>query len=81
MLKDIEKTERGFEIIHFEDYNGTECSLLQSSLAHYEPPGASAIWLGANSERMHLTLDQVKELVILLQNWLNHGTFARKDTP
>ena len=38
-----EKTNRGFEIIKFRDYNDEHCSLQQSSLATEE-----AIWLGVD---------------------------------
>lgn len=44
----IKRTNRGFELIEFHDYYGAKCSLQQSSLAIYEKPGASAIWLGVD---------------------------------
>ncbi len=64
----IEKTGNGFEIIEFDDKYDKECSLQQSSLAEFETPGTSAIWLGINgsSSRMHLDLEQTKELVEVL---------------
>lgn len=40
------RTERGFPEVEFEDSYGTKCSLQASSLAKYETPGTSAIWLG-----------------------------------
>ena len=41
-------TSRSFEIICFRDRYGTPCSLQQSSLADFEPPGSSGIWLGVD---------------------------------
>ena len=45
-LGETKKTGRGFEIINFADRYGISCSLQASSLAEYEKPGTSAIWLG-----------------------------------
>lgn len=45
-LGPVGATGRGFEKITFRDFNGTECSLQQSSAAVYEQPGSSAVWLG-----------------------------------
>lgn len=72
---EIKTTERGFELVEFEDYYGQHCSLQQSSLALYEQPGASAIWFGVGSARMHLSLEQVKALLPLLNNWVEGGSF------
>lgn len=86
-LGKIEKTERGFEFIEFDDYYGAACSLQQSSIAIREISGASAIWLGLDPcengfplndpkyTRMHLSYDQVRALVHSLNNWLEYGTF------
>ena len=73
---EVRYTERGFEIIDFTDEYGEKCSLQQSSLAIYEPPGTSAIWFGVNEKRMHLTIDQVKELLPYLQSWVENGSFG-----
>ena len=79
MLGKVKRTSRGFQYIPFFDHNGQGCSLQQSSLAMYEPPGTSAIWIGVDenepSNRMHLTLDMVKKLVAVLQNWIDTGYF------
>ncbi len=77
-LKKVEKTERGFEVIEFEDCYSEKCTLQQSSLAEFEPPGTSAIWLGVNGlgNRMHLNLEQVKELVEVLNRWIANGSFG-----
>ena len=47
-LGPTEKTSRGFEIIKFEDRYSAKCSLQQSSLAEFEQPGTSAVWLGVD---------------------------------
>ena len=75
MLGDITTTERGFQIIDFKDRYGFECSLQQSSLAEYEPPGTSAVWLGVGNDRMHLDIKLVEKLIGNLQNWLDNGKF------
>ena len=71
----IEETSRGFEVICFEDKNGSECSLQQSSLSFYEQPGSSAIWFGREENRMHITDEQLKEILPHLQAWLKNGSF------
>lgn len=60
-LGNVEKTERGFAFINFTDRYGALCSLQQSSLADYEPPGTSAVWLGVeNPEPKILAADAAK---------------------
>ena len=76
MLGQIRQTSRGFEIVDFVDRYGEVCSLQQSSLAENSEPGTSAIWLGVNDHRMHLTRDQVSELIAMLQSWINTGSFS-----
>lgn len=83
----VKKTARNFEIIEFKDYYGCDCSLQQSSLAKYEQPGSSAVWLGCDknarhsvtgeemSPRMHLDRKLVRQLVTRLQHWLKNGSF------
>lgn len=82
-----ETTSRGFEFIEFVDHNGEPCSLQQSSLAEFEQPGTSAIWLGCEKNaapvdghemapRMHLTYEQVTALVEHLQAWLDTGSLG-----
>lgn len=93
LLGNVARTSRGFEIVSFLDHYGQECSLQQSSLAHYPQPGTSAVWLGANenakphpitgeelSNRMHLTRSQVQALVGALQRWLDTGSFGPPKT-
>ena len=74
----VERTPRNFQIILFKDYNSEFCSLQQSSLALYEPPGTSAIWLGVGDKRMHLNLERVKSLIGLLQHWVDEGEFPEE---
>lgn len=83
MLGDVKHTNRGYQYILFADYNGRDCSLQQSSMAMYEQPGSSAIWLGLESEgecssRMHLSLETVVELVAVLQNWIATGALYQE---
>ena len=115
-LGKVEHTIRGFELVKFKDYYDHECSLQQSSLALFEQPGTSAIWLGIDdanpqimksdalrfgikvegevsgwmpftipeevqlSTRMHLSLEQVRALIPLLQAWVDNGSFAPTPT-
>lgn len=83
----VTQTVRGFELIDFVDRYGEACSLQQSSLAIYEQPGASAVWLGCDHEtihektgercgaRMHLDREKVAALIPHLQAWLKTGSF------
>jgi hypothetical protein len=48
LLGAVEPTSRGFERIDFKDHYGVECSLQASSIAIYDKPGTSALWLGCN---------------------------------
>lgn len=78
----IGKTNRGFELIEFKDRYGSNCSLQQSSLADTEPPGSSAIWFGTeDGSRMHLNYDLLIDLMPILQNWLNNGSFEDNPPP
>ena len=89
---EVKYTERGFEIIEFNDRYGERCTLQKSSLATED-----AIWFGINDvrvkrlipgqgwqdvtlppgsevfSRMHLTQDQVKELLPHLQRFAETG--------
>lgn len=51
LLGAVGRTQRGFEIIEFTDRYGEKCSLQASSLAEYEKPGTSAVWLGVADAR------------------------------
>ena len=80
----FEIMERGFELLRFSDRYGVQCSLQQSSLAEFEPPGTSAVWLGINDKeaingksRMHFDRKQVMWLINTLILWLAEGTFQQ----
>jgi hypothetical protein len=47
-LGKVEAGPRGFPIVRFSDRYGVPCSLQMSSLAEYEKPGTSAVWLGTS---------------------------------
>ena len=81
----VRKTSRGFEIIDFDDSNGFYSTLQQSSaIGDYadslDRPGTSFVWLGVDSERMHLNREQVAGLIVRLQCWLDTGSFERPAT-
>ena len=75
----VKRTLRGFEYIEFDDYNGKQCSLQESSESiGGRGPGTSAVWLGCDDEdstRMHLNRKQVAALIEHLKSWLGRGTF------
>lgn len=57
-LGKVTHTSRGFEILEFKDRYGIACELQQSSLAEYEKPGTSAVWLGvADAEPKIMAMD------------------------
>ena len=73
------RTARGFMRADFNDANGTECSIQESSAAD-EPK----LWLGRDSgthhhitcecmARMHLTIEQVRALIPLLKRFVATG--------
>lgn len=78
---------KNFEIINFKDFYGDKCSLEMSTLAEYQQPGISAVWLGREESnthsvtgeplmpRMHLHRKQVESLILTLQSWLEQDTF------
>lgn len=71
-LGDAKRTGRGFQYVEFKDHYGESCVLQQSSLAIFVQPGTSAVWLGIEGSRMHLTLEQVESLVAHLQAWIDN---------
>jgi hypothetical protein len=89
-LGNMTETERQFQIVLFRDRYKTPCSLQQSSLADFEQPGSSAVWLGvdrqdgprdgmfdaANHTRVHLDVKQVRALIAVLEMWVQTGYFA-----
>lgn len=48
-LGPVTATARGFPVVRFADHSGVPCSLQASSLAEYETPGTSAVWLGVTA--------------------------------
>jgi len=75
------RTSRGFSLIEFKDMYDQPCSLQKSSIATED-----CIWLGVHdqidlntkqvigpAQRMHLTQEQVKELIPLLQKFVDTG--------
>lgn len=51
-------THRGFPQVEFKDYYEKDCHLQASSLALYEQPGISAVWLGiSNTEAQVMAKD------------------------
>lgn len=75
------KTGRGFTLIKFKDMYEQPCSLQKSSIATED-----CIWFGVHdqidlntkevigpSQRMHLTQEQVKELLPILQRFVDTG--------
>lgn len=67
-LEFVEETERGFEIINFDDRYGVACSLQQSSLAgdENELPGHTAIWLGPTDANPQIMKSKAKKLGVAL---------------
>jgi len=70
----ITHTLRGFELIEFLDDNGQECRLSQSSSAE-----AYKIWLGVTENRMHLTQQQVSDLIPHLRQFVQTGSLDFDD--
>lgn len=61
-LGPVERTARGFELLEFKDRYGTPCSLQASSLAEYEKPGTSAVWLGTDDAAPKVLASQARSL-------------------
>ena len=75
-LGNVTQFDHGFPIIYFVDWYQEVCSLQCSDLAHSPFPGTSAILLGRDNARMHLTRSQVKALIRHLENWIRKGEFV-----
>lgn len=67
----IKKTQRGFDLIEFVDHYGAACSLQKSSLATED-----CIWLGTNTNRMHLTQEQISQLLPHLHEFVEAGNIC-----
>jgi hypothetical protein len=64
-------TDRGFSRGAFVDLYGEACSIQDSSLARID-----AIWLGADTNRMHLSRDHVAALLPFLEHFLGTGSIG-----
>lgn len=64
----LEITNRGFICYSGKDRYDAEYSLQESSIA-----SEACIWLGSKPNRMHLTQSMVKEMIPLLQHFVEHG--------
>jgi hypothetical protein len=65
----FDKTPRGFRYIEFTDYNGQVGGVQESSLAD-----GPLLWLGKDgSDRMHITQEQARALVGILQYFADIG--------
>ena len=72
----LKKNGRGFAVAEFVDRYGQECSIQKSSIATED-----CVWLGVDVDmqrqevraRMHLTRQQVKKLLPLLQRFAETG--------
>lgn len=79
-----EDNVRGLCILKFIDRHNQKCSLQESSLAIED-----CIWLGVDSDRngrdvhkrMHLTVGMVKELIPMLQRFVDTGCIKEYDEP
>jgi len=83
----LEPTQRGFVRADFNDLYGAWCSIQESSLATDD-----AIWLGLDEgthhhvtgecmARMHLSRDQVAELIPVLQYFVENGHLPSGERP
>lgn len=70
---DMDKTNRGFGRGSFIDRYGEKCSIQDSSLATEE-----CIWLGVDSNRMHLTVEMAQELIVVLQRFVETGSVGEE---
>lgn len=67
MLGEPKKTNRGFDLIKFEDAYGNECSLQQSSAVGdsddaIDNPGSSFIWLGIDDSKPSVMKSQARAM-------------------
>lgn len=65
-------TQRGFLMFEFKDHYDADCTIQESSLVVDEEKGA-CIWFGTYRDRMHLSQEQVKELLPILQHFAEYG--------
>lgn len=67
-------TDNGFDVIEFKDLYGKDCTIQKSSLATED-----AVWIGVNKEfaRMHLTQEQIKNLLPILTKFVETGELPK----
>ena len=63
----LEYTPRAFRLALFKDRCGVVCSIQESSSV------VPSLWLGVDSNRMHLSQEMVKALLPLLTHFTEHG--------
>ena len=80
-MKKYNLADRGFIGYEFTDLYGSKCSIQESSLAT-----DNAIWLGVNKDfkgkectRMHLNIEQVKELLPQLRYFIKRGVLNKNE--
>ena len=56
------RSGRGFPLVEFKDYYGAPCSIQASSLAIYQQPGTSAIWLGVDDAEPKVMASQAESV-------------------
>lgn len=61
---EIKKTDRGFELVEFDDANGEQCTLQQSSATMGGRAGTDFIWLGIHEPRIQIMKSTAVELGI-----------------
>lgn len=67
-LFELKETSRGFTVGYFNDLYNNPCSIQESSLAD-----RAAIWLGVHENRMHLSIEMVRELLTALKCFVQTG--------
>jgi hypothetical protein len=66
-LGKVKRTNRHFEIVEFRDHYDKPCELQASSLAIYEKPGTSAVWLGITDTQPLIRAEDAKRLGVSSQ--------------
>lgn len=77
-LGKVNRTDRGFDLIEFQDYSDVRCQVQQSSAVGVDGkemrlPDTSFLWVGRETGRMHLSREHVMELIEVMQRWLGTG--------
>lgn len=72
---ELQHTARGFGFFELTDSYGKEFTIQESSSAEQEK-----IWIGAGSDRGHLTRDMVRQILPILQQFADTGQVAMPGT-